>query len=45
VREHSRKPDEFYELIEMTELEPRIELFARCNDRVGWDSFGDELNV
>jgi len=43
VREHSRKPDEFYEWIEATELEPRIELFARFNGRNGWDSYGDEL--
>ena len=41
VREHSRKPDEFYELIEMTGLEPRIELFAR-HEREGWDCWGDE---
>lgn len=42
VREHSRKPDEFYELIEMTGLKPRIELFAR-NKREGWDCWGNEV--
>ena len=42
VREHSRKPEEFYELIEMVELGPRIELFAR-NKREGWDCWGNEV--
>lgn len=42
VREHSRKPDEFYELIEMTGLEPKIELFARRR-RNGWDCWGNEV--
>jgi len=42
VRKHSQKPDEFYELIEMINLEPKIELFAR-NKRKGWDSWGNEL--
>lgn len=43
VREHSRKPDEFYEFIEMTGLEPKIELFAR-NKREGWDSIGFDID-
>ena len=42
VREHSQKPDEFYELIEATGLEPKIELFAR-QKRQGWDIWGNEL--
>lgn len=42
VREHSRKPDEFYELIEMIGLEPKIELFARYK-REGWDAWGNEV--
>lgn len=42
VREHSRKPDEFYELIELTGLRPKIELFARYH-RKGWDSWGLEV--
>ena len=42
VREHSRKPDEFYELIELTGLSPCIELFAR-NKRDGWDCWGNEV--
>lgn len=38
---HSQKPSRFYEIIEDTGLEPRIELFAR-NRRDGWDSWGNE---
>lgn len=44
AREHSRKPDEQYELIE--NLFPgtnRIELFARQH-REGWDVFGNETD-
>lgn len=41
-REHSRKPDEFYELIEACSPEPRIELFAR-HRRAGWDAWGNEI--
>lgn len=42
VREHSRKPDEVYELIEayFPNL-PKIELFAR-HARPGWDRWGAE---
>lgn len=43
VREHSRKPDEFYELIEATGLTPKIELFARYR-RDGWDAWGNEVD-
>ena len=41
-REHSMKPEIFYEIIET--LYPsgkRFELFARC-ERVGWDRYGYE---
>jgi N6-adenosine-specific RNA methylase IME4/ParB-like chromosome segregation protein Spo0J len=42
-REHSRKPDEAYELIERMYPElPRIELFAR-QARPGWDAWGNEV--
>ena len=41
-REHSRKPDEMYDLIEKCSLSPRIELFAR-NNISGWDCWGDEI--
>jgi N6-adenosine-specific RNA methylase IME4 len=41
-REHSRKPDETYELIEHMYPElPKIELFAR-NARKGWAAWGNE---
>jgi N6-adenosine-specific RNA methylase IME4 len=41
-REHSRKPDEVYELIErMYPALPKIELFARTR-RPGWDAWGNE---
>jgi len=40
-REHSRKPDEQYELIEKCSWEPRIELFAR-GPRKGWTAWGDQ---
>ncbi|WP_457799032.1 MT-A70 family methyltransferase [Methylocystis sp. S23] len=43
AREHSRKPDEFYRLVEDFALsEHRADLFARTR-RPGWESFGDEL--
>jgi N6-adenosine-specific RNA methylase IME4 len=42
-REHSRKPDEAYELIEQMYPElPKIELFARQR-RNGWDAWGNEV--
>jgi N6-adenosine-specific RNA methylase IME4 len=44
-REHSRKPDEVYELIERMYPElPKIELFAR-NARAGWAAWGNEAPV
>ena len=44
-REHSRKPDEAYELIERMYPElPRIELFAR-QARSGWDAWGNEVET
>jgi N6-adenosine-specific RNA methylase IME4 len=42
-REHSRKPDEMYSLIERLCSGPYLELFAR-NQRPGWDSVGLEVN-
>ena len=41
-REHSRKPDEQYPLIEGCSRAPRLEMFARTT-RQGWDSWGDEV--
>jgi N6-adenosine-specific RNA methylase IME4 len=41
-REHSRKPDELYELIERCSLGPYLELFAR-GKRPGWNQWGNEV--
>ena len=44
-REHSRKPDEAYDIIERMYPElPKIELFAR-NTRRGWDAWGNEIET
>ncbi len=43
-REHSRKPDELYELIEACSPGPYLELFARTR-REGWQQWGDELET
>lgn len=43
VRDHSQKPDEMRDLIEMTGLLPRLELFARTK-RDGWDCLGDGVD-
>ncbi len=40
-QEHSRKPDELYELIERCSPGPFLEIFAR-GKRKGWDAFGDQ---
>jgi len=43
-REHSRKPEEVYDLIERCSPEPYLELFAR--ERVPrWEQWGDELDT
>jgi N6-adenosine-specific RNA methylase IME4 len=41
-REHSRKPDELYPIIEACSPGPRLELFARAA-REGWMAWGDEI--
>lgn len=41
-REHSRKPDELYEIIEACSPAPYLELFAR-GQRQGWDQWGNEV--
>ena len=40
-REHSRKPDELYPIIEACSPGPYLELFARY-PREGWDAWGNE---
>ena len=42
-REHSRKPDELYQIIESCSPGPFLELFAR-HVRGGWTQLGDELD-
>ena len=40
--QHSEKPEEMRQMIEVVSYAPRIELFAR-HDRPGWDSWGLEV--
>lgn len=42
-REHSRKPDEQYDLIESCSWGPRIELFSR-GTREGWTTWGNQAD-
>jgi N6-adenosine-specific RNA methylase IME4 len=41
-REHSRKPDELYDIIEKCSPGPYLELFAR-GKRKGWDQWGNQV--
>jgi N6-adenosine-specific RNA methylase IME4 len=43
-REHSRKPDEIYDLIERCSTGPYLELFAR-HQREDWIQWGNEIPV
>lgn len=40
-REHSRKPDEFYDLVQKASPAPRIDIFSR-EKREGYDQYGNE---
>jgi len=42
-REHSRKPDSFYELVDKICLGRKLEYFSR-EKRNGWDIFGNDIN-
>lgn len=42
-REHSRKPDEFYDIVESCSPGPFLEMFAR-GSRPGWTSWGNQAN-
>ena len=42
-REHSRKPDSFFEMIEQITLGRRLEYFSR-EKRNGWEVFGNDIN-
>ena len=44
VREHSRKPDEFYRRVERYCDGPFADLFAR-ERRPGWDAWGDQIDL
>ena len=41
-REHSRKPDELYDIVEKCSMGPYLELFSR-HRRPGWHQWGDEV--
>jgi N6-adenosine-specific RNA methylase IME4 len=43
-REHSRKPDEIFPIMEACSPGPRLELFAR-GGREGWASWGDQADA
>ena len=42
-REHSRKPDEFYEMVRRVTSGPRIDIFSR-EAREGFDQYGNEID-
>ena len=42
-RDHSRKPEELYPVIEACSPAPRLELFGRGVARPGWDVWGNEV--
>ena len=43
TREHSRKPEQQYDIAERLGFPPYLELFAR-RKRNGWESIGDQIN-
>lgn len=42
-REHSRKPDEIYDVVEQCSSGPYLELFAR-HSRINWTSWGNQID-
>lgn len=42
VREHSRKPDEFYDIVKKVSPGPRLDVFSR-EKRKGFDQYGGEV--
>jgi len=43
LREHSRKPDEFYQMVDSLCSGRKLDYFSR-EKRKGWDQFGDEID-
>jgi N6-adenosine-specific RNA methylase IME4 len=43
VREHSRKPDVFYDLVREVSPGPRLDVFSR-EKREGFDQYGNEVD-
>lgn len=43
VREHSRKPDEFYDIVKRVSPEPRVDIFSR-EKRGGFELYGYEVD-
>lgn len=42
VREHSRKPNEFYDIVKKVSPGPRLDVFS-CEKREGFDQYGSEI--
>ena len=42
ARQHSRKPDRFYDMLRRCTPEPRIDIFARYRHQ-GFDAYGDQV--
>jgi N6-adenosine-specific RNA methylase IME4 len=42
-QEHSRKPNAFYQMVELMSPGPRIDVFSR-EKRAGWDQYGDQCD-
>ena len=42
-REHSQKPEEFYQLVERRSYGPYLEMYGR-KQRQGWTTLGNEIN-
>ena len=40
---HSRKPDDFYKMVEQRSMGPYLDMFARKN-RSGWSTWGDKIS-
>jgi N6-adenosine-specific RNA methylase IME4 len=43
LKEHSRKPDEFYEMVNSLCVGYKLDYFSR-EQREGWDQYGNDTN-